>query len=122
MNRRSFTAVFLLLLLGAPASAGQHLILVGGGDRPGPAMTRFVEWAGGKSARLLVISWATESPDISLADFREQMEPLGVASIEQAPTQPLTPEKRAAFLEQLAHATGVFFTGGDQVRIMDVLA
>jgi cyanophycinase len=29
---------------------------------------------------------------------------------------------RASFLEELASATGVFFTGGDQARIMDVLA
>jgi cyanophycinase len=123
MNRRRFTAVCLLLLaLGVRASAGQHLVLVGGGDRPRAAMTQFVGWAGGRSARLLVISWATESPDVSLADFREQMEPLGVTSIEQAPSQPLTPEKRATFLAQLARATGVFFTGGDQVRIMNVLA
>lgn len=123
MNRGSFRAVCLLLLsLGASASAGQRLILVGGGHRPDAAMTKFVEWAGGRSAKLLVISWATESPDVSLADFHEQMDPYGVASIEQAPSQPLTPEKRARFLEQLAGATGVFFTGGDQVRIMDVLA
>lgn len=85
-------------------------------------MRQFVDWAGGRSARLLVISWATESPAESLDYFKEQVDPLGPASIEQAPTQPLTTASRATFLEQLARSTGVFFTGGDQVRIMDVLA
>jgi cyanophycinase len=34
----------------------------------------------------------------------------------------LEPGARARFLAQLAAATGVFFSGGDQARIMDVLA
>ena len=76
-------------------------------------MKRFVEWAGGPNARLLVISWATESPQESFDYFVEQVRPLGPASIEPAPFAPLTPEKRAAFLSQLEAATGVFFTGGD---------
>ncbi len=121
--RTSLAAACLSTVLAClPVCAGQRLVLVGGGDRPPDAMTQFVAWAGGKTARILVISWATESPDISLADFREQVLPLGVASVEQAPAQPITSEKRAAFLEQLGRATGVFFTGGDQARIMDVLA
>lgn len=114
--------VLVALTLCANASAKQRLVLVGGGERPKSAMTRFVEWAGGVEAHILVISWATETPQESFDYFRDEVGPLGPASIDPAPFAPLTPEKREAFLSQLAKATGVFFTGGDQSRIMDVLA
>jgi cyanophycinase-like exopeptidase len=38
------------------------------------------------------------------------------------PLRPLDAEARARFVEQLNGATGVFFSGGDQNRTMDVLA
>ncbi|MEJ7701079.1 MAG: hypothetical protein WKF71_15745 [Pyrinomonadaceae bacterium] len=41
--------------------------------------------------------------------------------IELAPIAPITEEKKIKFLNQLKNATGVFFTGGDQVKIMEVL-
>lgn len=112
----------LVALLCVAASGGQRLVVIGGGHRPEGAMARFVEWAGGERARILVISWATEEPQVSFDYFKEQVEPLRPGSIEPAPFAPLTGEKRGAFLAQLERATGVFFTGGDQVRIMDVLA
>jgi cyanophycinase-like exopeptidase len=39
--------------------------------------------------------------------------------VEHAATRPLDAEKRAKFIEQLKNATGIFFSGGDQNRIMD---
>ena len=42
--------------------------------------------------------------------------------VEHAPIRPLDAEKRVKFVEQLNSASGVFFSGGDQNRIMDVLA
>ncbi len=41
--------------------------------------------------------------------------------IELAPIAPITEEKKIKFLNQLKNATGIFFTGGDQVKIMEVL-
>ena len=114
-------ALVLLVLASVASAAGQHLVIIGGGAKPHAALSRFVEWAGGAKARVLLISWATEEPKVSLDDMTEQLTPIGVASIEQAPPPPLTSETRATFLAQLAKATGVFFTGGDQSRIMDVL-
>src|SRR6185369_8551036 len=96
MKRGSFAALFVVVALAVgSARADQRLILVGGGDRPLDAMQRFVDWAGGHDAKLLIISWATEYPAESLAYFHEQIDPLHPASIEQAPTQPLTAESRA---------------------------
>lgn len=110
-----------VLLIFSTAFANERLILVGGGARPSVAMSRFVEWAGKERARILVISWATEDPQGSLKGIVKDFAPFRTAAIEQAPNAPLTGAAREKFLSQLKDATGVFFTGGDQVKIMNVL-
>jgi cyanophycinase len=113
------TALAVALALTAPAA--ERLVLVGGGDLPARAKERFVEWSGGPSARILVVLWATSEPKKNLEWIREELAPLHPASIEAAPIAPLKPGTRAQLLSRLAQATGVFFSGGDQARIMDVL-
>jgi cyanophycinase len=104
------------------ALAGERLVVIGGGERPKEALSRFVEWAGGpEGARILVVSWATEEPKESFESFREDLAPFKLQAVEPAPPRPLTASGRTVFLGQLRRATGVFFTGGDQGRIMDVL-
>lgn len=108
-----------------------RLVLVGGGVRPAQAMQRFVEWAGGPSARLLVVPWASIEPRESCSRIVEELERQRAGAAECAPApeldangkaSPLEPSKSRGFLDALARATGVFFTGGDQARVMDVLA
>jgi cyanophycinase len=96
--------------------------LIGGGKRPPESLARFVEWAGGKDkARILIVTWASGVPVESFDALKKDFEKFPVASFENAPLAPLDAEKRAGFLEQLNAATGVFFSGGDQNRIMEVL-
>jgi cyanophycinase len=116
--------LFLTLALALPGVAGaaERLVIIGGGDRPPEALARFVEWARGPAgARVLVISWATESPAESFDSFRDDLAPFKPDAVEPAPPRPLTASGKAVFLGQLGRATGVFFTGGDQSRIMEVL-
>jgi cyanophycinase len=109
-------------LTGPSLAAGERLVVIGGGDRPLAALSRFVEWAGGPStSRILVVSWATEEPKESFASFRDEIAELRPGAVESAPERPLTAAGKTVFLGQLRRATGVFFTGGDQSRIMDVL-
>jgi cyanophycinase len=114
-------AIVAALVVALPALATERLVLVGGGDLPARAKERFVEWSGGPSARVLVILWATSEPKENLEWIREELSPLHPASLEAAPLAPLQPATRAQLLTQLGQASGVFFTGGDQARIMDVL-
>jgi cyanophycinase len=110
------------LAVAGTAGAGQRLVVIGGGERPKEAMSRFVEWAGGPAgSRILVVSWATEEPRESFDSFREDLMPFKAETVEAAPPRPLTASGKTVFLGQLRRATGVFFTGGDQSRIMDVL-
>ena len=111
----------ILILFVSQIFAQEHLVIVGGGKRPTAAMSKFVEWAGKNNARILIIPWATAEPEASFKSLKEDFEPFHPKEIELAPIAPLTDETRSAFLNQLKNATGVFFTGGDQMKVMDVL-
>lgn len=124
-------AVQSLLLPAAARAAETRLVIVGGGDRPPDALARFVEWAGGRESRLLVIPWASGEPKESCEAILEELKPHAPGEAACAPFATLDTEGKAApldeatrtdVLDRLARATGVFFTGGDQARIMDVLA
>ena len=118
---RQLSTVLAFVLFATAAAAEERLVLFGGGPRPAAAMTRFVQWAGGKAARILVVPWASGEPKESYEALRDDFALLGPAALECAPLAPLTEATRADLVEKLEKATGVFFGGGDQARIMDVL-
>ena len=101
--------------------AQERLVVVGGGKRPQSAMRTFVQWAGGSRSNILVIPWATSEPESSFDYLKLDLTAYNPNSIVLAPVAPLTDAKKAAFLDLLKQATGVFFTGGDQVKTMEVL-
>lgn len=113
--------VVIVIALAASAFGQQRLLVIGGGERPPEALKKFIEWSGGEKARLLVITWATTQPDASFASFSKGLSEYKIASVEPSPTAPLDAEKRSKFVSLVKNATGVYFTGGDQNRIMDVL-
>ncbi len=111
-----------LLLLTFALSAQQRLLVIGGGERPPEAMKKFVDWSGGNKANLLVVTWASGVPDESFESLKKQFLDARAAKVIHAPTGPLDNTKRAALLIEIANADGIFFSGGDQNRIMEVLA
>jgi cyanophycinase len=83
---------------------------------------QLVAWAGGRDARILIVTWASSVPVESAAAFEDDLRPHHPSRVDVAPFAPLDLAKRAQLLDLLAGATGVFFTGGDQTGHMDVLA
>ena len=118
--RLSF-AIIVFLVFAQIAIGQQRLVVVGGGTRPPDAVKKFVEWSGGAKARILIITWASGVPDESFEALKKTFSAQNAVSIEHGAVRPLDAEKRVRFIEQLKNATGVFFSGGDQNRIMDVL-
>jgi cyanophycinase len=121
MSRILFLILALLLCLEntAVCAAPTHLVLIGGGARPAVALKQFVSWAGGAKAKILIITWASKEPKASYDALVKDFSPFASgSSMAMAPSPPVANGK---FLEQLQSATGVFFSGGDQRRIMDVL-
>jgi cyanophycinase len=135
-------AIVLLLLLACAAAAQAttvaaeeaaetRLVIIGGGNRPPEALARLVAWAGGRSARILVLPWASGEPKESCDAILAELAPHAPGEATCGPHATLDPKGKAApldaprkqaALDGLARATAVFFTGGDQARIMDVLA
>lgn len=135
MTRALLAFLFLVALslpVGSAASGGEtRLVIVGGGERPPEALARFVAWAGGPAARVLVLPWASGEPAESCAALLEEIRSHGPGTASCGPhavldakgrALPLDLVRRKEAIEALGSATGVFFGGGDQARIMDVLA
>ena len=121
MNVR-FTLAFAVVILFVQIAAGQQrLMVVGGGTRPPEATKKFIEWSGGTKSKILIITWASGEEASSYSGTEKVFLALNPGSVEHAVVKPLDAEKRAKFIDQLKNATGVYFGGGDQNRIMDVL-
>jgi cyanophycinase len=119
---RARVAIVLFFAVAAPLSAAEtHLVLLGGGRAPEAALARFVQWGAGPRARILVVAWGAEEAE-GLEAVRDALRPFGPASVEAAPPAPLRDEARPELRRRLERATGVFLAGGNQQRLLDVLA
>jgi len=130
--------IVLVAVLGKGEDATTHLFLAGGGYVPDKALTKFLTLAKeqGKTPRLLVISWASayskdpndpksqtpaESAAKTFREFSARVTGITPAEIKKAPDPEQMETYASVFLDQVAWATAIFFTGGNQNLIMDVL-
>ena len=96
-----------------------HLFIIGGGDRTPQMMERFVDLAGGTGSKILVIPFASGYAEEVGAEQAEEFRSLGCQA-----DYVLFKKGQADLEENLAkldNVTGVFFSGGDQVRLTDIL-
>jgi cyanophycinase len=97
------------------------LVVVGGGNLPASARDRFLQLAGGKDARLVVVPTASARADradnsSSYHYWRSQ----SVASVEFLHTRNRQQADDPSFARPLTTATGVWLSGGDQSRLTAV--
>jgi cyanophycinase len=99
------------------------IVPVGGAeDKEGQAgiLRRFLEISGGKKARIAIVPTAS-----SLADtghrYEKLFKSLGAHEATSLPWSERRETDRADWLETLVAATGIFLTGGNQLRISTVL-
>ncbi|CCH79660.1 Cyanophycinase [Nostocoides japonicum T1-X7] len=100
------------------------LLIIGGAeDRVGRAalLRRFVRRAGGRRARIVIIPTASGYQDEVVAAYREVFTRLGVSHL-----RVVNPASREAagdpeLVAHLDDATGVFMTGGSQLRLSQFL-
>lgn len=69
------------------------------------------------NGKLVVMTVATEDPEGMFAEYREVFERLGVERLEHLKIEHREQAKDPAKVEVLRDAKGIFFTGGDQLRI-----
>jgi cyanophycinase len=101
------------------------LLIIGGAEQMSPPsdtiLARFVELAGGPAANIAVIATASNDPDCREIEYQRVFTRLGAGRV--TPLR-ITDRDHASSPEAAATilgATGVFFTGGDQVRITTIL-
>lgn len=100
------------------------LLLIGGGeDKEGRCriLRRVVELAGGGSARLVVVTVASSSPDEAGEEYSHVFRTLGAGQVDVIPLREREDAGQARYCEVVRQATGFFFTGGDQLRITSTL-
>ena len=102
-----------------------QLLIIGGAEsrdhRDSAILARFVELAGGPHAHLVVIATASGEPELLEADYVDAFKRLGAGTVEPLRLETREQANSADAVAALGHATGVFFTGGDQVRIANVI-
>ncbi len=142
MHRRSFFALLLALTIAiaaglAPVQASElradraagPIVAIGGALRydNDPVWSRIVALAGGEGSRFVVLATAAANPEESAARVIEALQRHGASAVHVAVAPRIAgidleqAVRDPRWLERVAAATGVFFTGGAQERIVDTL-
>jgi cyanophycinase len=122
---RRLTLVLTLVLFASVAGAADapkgHLVLIGGGDKPDAAMRKFVELAGGPTAPILVFPTASEDPDTGPYLKRQFEQDFGCKDVTVLEVRTCDDARRPDFVQLADLAGGIWFSGGDQSRIIAAL-
>jgi cyanophycinase len=100
------------------------LVIIGGAeDRDGDCIVlrEFVRLAGGMRARIAVMTAATRMPKEVGEDYIHIFKRLGAQVVETVDTEHRDDSMRQDSLRTIEQSTGIFFTGGDQSRIVDFI-
>jgi cyanophycinase len=106
----------VIAINGFAQQGGGYLLIIGGGKRPAYMMERFIELAGGKEAKLVIIPNASGDP-IGTAEYQQrQLENLGAENVDYIYVKNEKANEDSV-IEKLSGVKGIFFSGGDQRRL-----
>ncbi len=94
------------------------LVIVGGGKIPPAISDKFIKLAGGQDANIVYIPTAAEDADISKIPF-DHPSLFGIKNLTVLHTRDRSLANTEAFAAPLRKATGVWFGGGRQWRLVD---
>jgi cyanophycinase len=107
--------------LPAPSVPEGTLILAGGGELPADIAQRFIDAAGGPDSPLVVISTAAGDEPPPESEATSWLTAAGAKQVQRVHPRTTTEAEDPRVLELLQKASGVWFTGGRQWRIIDAL-
>ena len=109
----------------AEREIGKLLLIGGNEDKNEDSMVilpHFVKMCGGKDARILICGTPSKSVDEKERVYSELFTKIGVAEV-MSPDITTRPEgEQKELVDMVRRATGVFFTGGDQLRLTAIVA
>jgi cyanophycinase len=109
--------------MNAEQKRGPLVIIGGAEDKKGDCVVlrQFVREAGGVKAHIAVMTAATGYPKEVGDEYTRVFERLGAGSVQVVHTESRFDSEREDSLGIIKQATGIFFTGGDQLRIVDFI-
>jgi cyanophycinase len=111
---------------GTPPRMLGRLLVIGGAEDPDEddmkILPHFVKMCGGKNARLVVCGAPSEKVKEKERTYKNLFERIGVASVVETRIRSRVDGQKEELIEAVKQATGVFFTGGDQLRLTSVVA
>lgn len=107
----------------ASQKRGSLVIIGGAEDREGDCtvLREFVRRAGGVQARIVVMTAATSMPREVGDDYIRVFERIGAESVRVVDTEYREDADKQEAVEKVEQSTGIFFTGGDQARIIELV-
>lgn len=127
-TRRSLLQAVAALVASSPAIAqtprvGRLVIIGGAEDRLHDKLIlrQFVQLCGGVSSRIRVISAASSDPSASWATYQTAFQDLGVLDCQPVPIPDREAADSSAVTDLILEADGVFISGGDQQRLMNLV-
>src|SRR5687767_2263219 len=98
------------------------LVIIGGSEERGEEhdreiLKRIARGVAHPKGRLLIVTVATMHPEEVAADYTREFRSLGVKHLGVLDIRTRDQAHDPAVIKSLDHATAIFFTGGDQVRI-----
>ena len=125
MGRGNRYVLFIILFIASIQAFGkERLVLSGGGSSKAnqKATDTIVKWANEAGGKILRIGWASEEAPLAEEIVETSSYPFPEGTVIEAPSRFKMEKEKNFFLEkQLRVASAVYFSGGDQSRIMDVL-
>lgn len=109
----------------SPAVPLQKLLIIGGAeDRVGKAkiLRRFVKLAGGKAARIVIIPTASSFQDEVVAAYGQVFARFGATGCAIVNPRTRSEADDASLVQALDEATGVFMSGGNQLKLSQIFA
>lgn len=108
-----------------PSRKAGRIMAIGGAEDRGDdrlILRRFVELSGGPTARIVVLTAATSDPAASWDFYQRSFAEIGITHCEQVDARTSDEADDEATAARLLQADGIFMTGGDQRRLMAVVA
>ena len=129
INRRHLLALGAglgLTPVGAQTQARRtgRLVVIGGAEdrlQDRVILRRFVELCGGATAQILVMTAASGDPDASWRGYEPVFRELGVENLSPLTIRTAEAANAVTLIQQILAADGIFMTGGDQRRLMNLI-
>ena len=106
------------------SEARGRLVIVGGGDEcDGDCriLKEFIRLAKGPKANIVVMTVATDRPEKAGPSYRRLFQGLGVDEVHVVDVSSREHAQRKSALDAIRGATGLYFTGGDQLHITSLI-